>query len=312
MIPLKTTAMLRESDTQKGLSTPLEILCFFAIFLVGQLLATIPVTLATVIMAMKKVNAKEAVDAKQIASSETVLLVSLFSMALLTMTVVLFCRFFQRRTPASLGLRPSGALTEYAVGLGIGILLFGAAWGICLVTGSVSVAKGELPNLSWLLFLIGFLIQGMSEEILCRGYFLPTVARRRSLVWAITLNSLLFSLLHGLNNGIGILAFLNIFLFGVLASLYMLRRGNIWGVCAIHSVWNFVQGNVFGVNVSGIQTGPSLLSTSLSPEKELINGGDFGPEGGLAVTAVMTLSILILLFFVPNAKSEDKQSSERL
>ncbi len=312
MIALERPAMLRESNTKKGLSAPLEILCFFAVFLVGQLLASIPVILFTAIAVMAKIKVGEAVDPDLISSSETVLLVSLFSMALLTLTTILFCKLFQGRKSASLGFRRSGAFAEYAAGLGIGILLFGLAYGICLATGSVSVTLGRFSVLPWLLFLLGFLIQGMSEEVLCRGYFLPSFARRHSLVWAIVANSLLFSLLHGLNNGVGILAFLNIFLFGVLTSLYMLRRGNIWGVCAIHSVWNFVQGNVFGVSVSGIQAGPSLLATSLSPEKKLLNGGAFGLEGGLAVTAVLLAAILILLLFVPNAKSGDKQRSTGL
>jgi membrane protease YdiL (CAAX protease family) len=312
MIPFERTAMLRESNTQKGLSAPLEILCFLAVFLFGQLLAAIPAGLTALILTVKNTNIGEAVEPNRISESDLILLVSLFSMVLLTLTVIVFSKLFQGRTVASLGLRRSGALVEYVAGLGIGILLFGATLGICLATGSANITRGQFSLIPWLLFLIGFLIQGMSEEVLCRGYFLPTVARRHSLVWAIVTNSLLFSLLHGLNNGVEILAFLNIFLFGVLSSLYMLRRGNIWGICAIHSIWNFVQGNVFGLNVSGIHTGHSLFKTSLPSEKSLFNGGAFGPEGSLAATAVLTVGILILLFFVPNAKSDDKQPSEGL
>ena len=32
----------------------------------------------------------------------------------------------------------------------------------------------------------------------------------------------------------------------------MFKRGNIWGACAIHSFWNFAQGNIFGSYVARI------------------------------------------------------------
>ena len=137
---------------------------------------------------------------------------------------------------------------------------------------------------------------------------MTSVARRYSLWLAVLLNSILFSLLHVFNNGIQFLALLNIALFGILTSLYVLRRGNLWGACALHSLWNFVQGNVFGVSVSGTESGPSPLSATLRPGAELWNGGTFGLEGGLTVTLVLLAGILILLFLVPNAECTEADS----
>ena len=34
-------------------------------------------------------------------------------------------------------------------------------------------------------------------------------------------------------------------------ALYMLKTDNIWGVAALHGAWNFAQGNLVGVAVSG-------------------------------------------------------------
>ena len=100
------------------------------------------------------------------------------------------------------------------------------------------------------------------------------------------------------------------FLFGVLASLYVLRRGNLWGACAIHSMWNFAQGNLFGAAVSGNRSGPSLLRAEAiaSGSASLWNGGAFGPEGGLAVTLVLLAGIAVLLFLIPNAKEGADQA----
>ena len=76
---------------------------------------------------------------------------------------------------------------------------------------------------------------------------------------------------------------------------YFVKRGNIWGVGALHSIWNLAQGNVYGIRVSGMQTGCSVLSSEMVAGRELINGGDFGLEGGLAVTIVLVVGTLVLL-----------------
>jgi membrane protease YdiL (CAAX protease family) len=78
-------------------------------------------------------------------------------------------------------------------------------------------------------------------------------------------------------------------------AVYLLKRGNIWGAGAIHSMWNFTQGNIFGIQVSGIDKLPSIFAFDASQSGELINGGAFGLEGGLAVTIVLALAIIIAL-----------------
>ena len=64
----------------------------------------------------------------------------------------------------------------------------------------------------------------------------------------------------------------------------------------MHTVWNFVQGNVFGMEVSGLEISCSLFSSTSDPSRSLWNGGSFGAEGGLSVTIVLTIAILVMLF----------------
>ena len=52
---------------------------------------------------------------------------------------------------------------------------------------------------------------------------------------------------------------ISIILVGVLMALYMLKTDNIWGVASLHGAWNFTQGNLVGVAVSGQNAGDSLL-----------------------------------------------------
>ena len=76
-------------------------------------------------------------------------------------------------------------------------------------------------------------------------------------------------------------------------------------VCAMHSMWNFAQGNIFGLPVSGQGGLPSPLSAEVSEGtwKTLFNGGSFGLEGGLAVTAVLAVACCVALF-MPTKRSE--------
>ena len=221
--------------------------------------------------------------------------------------VLLYCMLVERRTLVSLGFSGRGAPLEYGLGLLGGVGLFGGGVLLCVVTGTMRVdPTATAPSWGLLaLFLVGFMIQGMSEEMLCRSYLMVSVARGWPLWAAATLNSLLFSLLHLGNSNVSVIALINIFLFGLFASLLTLRRGSIWMVGALHSAWNFAQGNLFGIPVSGIRGLPSpLVSTpSQGGWQTLINGGLFGLEGGLAATVILLAACAVTLL-CPTKRSE--------
>jgi membrane protease YdiL (CAAX protease family) len=153
------------------------------------------------------------------------------------------------------------------------------------------------------IFFFAFLLQGMGEEALFRGYLLTTLARRTKIWGAIIISSLIFALFHMGNANFSIIAFINIFLFGIFASVFMLKRGSIWAVSAIHTVWNFAQGNIFGFSVSGNSQMPSVLRSAGENFGWILHGGEFGPEGGLGVTIVLMIAILGALL-IPTKKSE--------
>ena len=225
--------------------------------------------------------------------------------------VLLYCLLAEKRSLLSLGFTGKGAVGEYTAGLLGGVILFGGAVLLCRITGALTVEVAE-ETPSWgllTLFFLGFLIQGMSEEMLCRSYLMVSLSRGWPLWSCALLNSLIFAILHLGNANVSVVALVNIFLFGLFASLLTLRRGSIWMVGALHSMWNFAQGNLFGIPVSGIRGLPSpLVSTSVQGGwQEWLNGGAFGLEGGLAVTAVMAIACFVVLL-VPTKKREIAES----
>lgn len=76
----------------------------------------------------------------------------------------------------------------------------------------------------------------------------------------------------------------------------MVKCENIWAVGAFHSLWNFAQGNIYGIQVSGNSLQPAILNSSNVKGHGLINGAGFGLEGGLGVTLVLGLGIVYLVY----------------
>ncbi|MBR6782394.1 MAG: CPBP family intramembrane metalloprotease [Clostridia bacterium] len=226
-----------------------------------------------------------------------VLLLSLFATIVTVGAVLLYCLVGERRSLLSLGFSGRGIITEYAGGLAGGLLLFGLPVLLCVLTGTLTLSASLPPWGLILLFLVGFLIQGLSEELLCRSYLMVSLSRGLPLWACVTVNALLFSLLHIGNPNVSPLALINILLFGLFASLLTLRRGSIWMAAGLHSIWNFSQGNLFGIPVSGLGGLPSPLTAQVADGRwqHLVNGGSFGLEGGLAVTLALALACGVVL-----------------
>ncbi len=219
---------------------------------------------------------------------------------------VSYCRVFENRKADTLGFTKHSVLGEYALGVLIGLVMISLPVLTCVAMGNITLTfSADINPIMILLFLAAFLLQGMGEEALFRGYLMTTLACRGSIWRAILLNSLLFSLMHIGNASFNPLAFLNIFLFGVFASILMLKRGNIWIAGAIHSLWNFAQGNIFGFNVSGNPKFDTIFEATQKDGFALLHGGAFGPEGGLIVTVLLLLTTLIALL-IPAKDAADE------
>lgn len=219
------------------------------------------------------------------------------SFGTMTLLVWAWLRWFERRPFWTLGFERTGAVWKYVRGFLIGLLAFGASVAILGTTGLASLDHVEVAATGGVLIVLtGWIVQGAAEEILTRGWLLNVIAARYRPWLGVLTSVLVFSLLHGLNPNIGPLPLLNLVLFALFAGLYMLWEGGLWGIAAFHSAWNWAQGNVFGLQVSGNEAGATLLQMKVLSGADLITGGGFGPEGGLAVTAVMTIALGLVVF----------------
>lgn len=207
---------------------------------------------------------------------------------------------FEKRHIWTAGLEWPGWLRKYLRGLLIGVLMFGASLAILALSGhlvieEVASGPGSLSLLGGsLLFLLAWMVQGGAEEILARGLVLPVIGVRFGPWIGVILSSALFMALHLLNPNLSSLALANLFLFGFFAALFALYEGGLWGVFAIHTAWNWAQGNLFGFEVSGSELNTAVLLNLNTNGPDWLTGGAFGPEGGVAVTAVLLAGILLV------------------
>ena len=150
----------------------------------------------------------------------------------------LWLYLFEKRPLWSTGLEWRQALWHYGRGLLVGLLMFTAAIGISALFGYIAFEDGDPQRqgfsalLGVLFVFIGWMVQGAAEELITRGWLLPVIGARYSPTWGIIISSLIFMIFHARNPNLSIIALLNLFLFGLFATLYALYEGGLWGSLA--------------------------------------------------------------------------------
>lgn len=193
--------------------------------------------------------------------SDAIQLTALFMTTSTVIAFLLASRKYYGRSFRSLGLIRPHALRQYLLGLVIGFVMIAGAAGIALAAGALEYIGLQDVSLGMIgLYLLGFMIQGFSEELVMRGFFMNAYAARKGMFSAIIVNSVVFAMLHLGNDGVSVLAMINLILAGIAFSLMAVYFDNIIICSAAHSMWNFAQGNLFGVLVSGIYLPSTVMS----------------------------------------------------
>ena len=222
----------------------------------------------------------------------------LFGFVFMILALFLWVRWAEGRPLATLGFVKKGSLVELVKGLAVGFLLFSLVALLMLLSGAGSFEWGQLtlePFLYILILLPLWMIQGGAEELVTRAWLLPVAVKKTNLPIGLLTSSLLFALLHLGNPDIGILSILNIALFGLFASLYLLWTDNVWGIIGLHAAWNFSQGNIYGFSVSGNGVDAAVLNFIPKSEWSLLTGGAFGAEASVFSSLILLLAVFYLL-----------------
>ncbi|RDY26561.1 CPBP family intramembrane metalloprotease [Romboutsia weinsteinii] len=228
------------------------------------------------------------------------LLISLLSFVFISLVVFFRVIKIEKRKLSSIGFYKNNWLKKYAFGFAIGIAMMSLVVLILFLFGCVTVETNDIQPIGGsailpiCIILIGWIIQGGTEEILTRGWLMNVLGARYNVAIGLIISSAFFGLLHLGNDNVSIIAILNITLVGIFFGLYVIKTNDLWAVCGMHSAWNFAQGNLFGFEVSGIDTSVGTLVDLNLVGNNFISGGIFGPEAGFGATIVLLAGIFII------------------
>jgi uncharacterized protein len=208
-------------------------------------------------------------------------------------------------------LKIEGASTGVAKGLLIGCLLFSALVGIASLAGAYRiVGAGDTSEL--VKDLAGMAIaSAFMEELLFRGILFRWIEAFGGSWAALAVTSALFGLGHLPNPNATWVSSLAITVEAgiMLGGAYMLTR-SLWLAMGLHAAWNFTQGFVFGVPVSG-ENVHGLVQAKLSGPV-LLSGGAFGLEASIiAVLLCVPVGVAMIVLAVRRGRVVDPWWSGR-
>ena len=201
-----------------------------------------------------------------------------------------------RNLPLSLlGMSLRGRGKDLLAGLGVAVLLYAVGVGTSLLMGTVEIASVEWVPRDLLGTLLFFLLVAVTEEVMLRGFVLGRMlSAGMNRFVALFLSSALFSAMHLFNPNFALLPFVNILLAGCLLGASFLYTRNLCFPVVLHWFWNWLQGPVLGYEVSGMDSGETLLTLRLTGS-DLLTGGSFGFEGSLLCTVLLVVGTLAII-----------------
>ena len=201
-----------------------------------------------------------------------------------------------RKLPLSLlGMSLRGRGKDLLAGLGVAVLLYAVGFGTSLLMGTVEIASVQWVPRDLLGTLLFFLLVAVTEEVMLRGFVLGRMlSAGMNRFVALFLSSALFSAMHLFNPNFALLPFVNILLAGCLLGASFLYTRNLCFPVVLHWFWNWLQGPVLGYEVSGMDSGETLLTLRLTGS-DLLTGGSFGFEGSLLCTVLLVVGTLAII-----------------
>jgi membrane protease YdiL (CAAX protease family) len=195
-----------------------------------------------------------------------------------------------------------GAISNIGLGVAVGAGLFSLIVGVAALLGAYRIS-GCCDTTDFVSDLaLSAIMPAFMEELLFRGILFRWIEEFAGSWAALIVSSVLFGLAHSMNPGSSWLAtgFIALEAGMLLGGAYMLTR-SLWMPMGLHAAWNFTQGFLFDVNVSGVEE-HGLITAKLSGPP-LITGGDFGLEASILSLLLATMAgILLVLLAVRRGK----------
>ena len=171
--------------------------------------------------------------------------------------------------------------------------------------GNVALAGSTLVKyaMEW---AIAFVLVGLFEESLFRGYSQYTLASGIGFWPAAFLLSGLFGATHLSNPGEGWVGALSVFAFGIFGCFALRRTGNLWWIIGFHAATDYAETFIYSTPDSGLLAQGHLLNSTFHGPRWL-TGGSIGPEGRVMDFVVFVLVFTLFSWAYPAKKSSQSE-----
>jgi uncharacterized protein len=217
------------------------------------------------------------------------------AVVLLAVTIVIE-RVTTGRSPVEIGFDPRYALRDLAVGAALGALLFSAVVVELALGGYYRITAVHVtPQLAAAALLL--IAGAVTEELLFRGVIFRLIEEWAGTWIALAVSAILFGAVHAANPGATWVSSSAIALeAGVLLAAAFVVTRNLWLPIGLHFAWNFLEGPIYGTQVSGHTFVTSALAAQLHGPV-ILTGGSFGPEAGLPAMVTCLVAAALLLAY---------------
>lgn len=234
----------------------------------------------------------------------------------------------ERRPVGSYGFGGQRKIGRFFAGFVWGLVfltvLVGALWKAGLLIFDGRLLSGSAVVKYGAIWLVGFLLVGLLEEYLLRGYLQYTLSRGAASLYAMLFDtkhrkalgfwtaaaflSFVFGFGHGSNPGESPIGMISAGLIGLIFCLTLWRTGSLWWAIGFHAAWDWAQSFLFGVADSGLLVQGRLMQ-SHPAGKLLLSGGATGPEGSVFILPLLVAVAVVALLLQGNERGEPANAS---
>lgn len=220
---------------------------------------------------------------------------------------------YERRSRAPANASPA---VSGLGGLALGLAGFGLAVGLSALAGAITTGAApaaldhRLTGMAIGALLIGF--QAFGEELFFRGWLQPVLATRLGPWIGVLLTSALFAVAHAVNRKLGMAAFANDMLAGLVFGLLALRSGGLLAPFAAHFAWNWAEQCLLGLTPNpGVDSLGSLFDFDLVGPS-LLGGGADELNGSILATVALAVMVGAVLLWRPERKPRAADAPEQV
>ena len=233
--------------------------------------------------------------------AQTITLIIYYGYIVMAGVALAYWKFIEKKPLSEMGLTKH--FGNYFIGAITGVLLLTVSVVAIILTGNIEY-HGVFENADILVIVLlvgGFVVQGATEEILCRGIVLHTLKEKTSLWIAIAVSTIMFVLPHwsSLFAGetiYGVIGVANLVLISIIFSLLTICFKSIWAACGLHSFWNAILYSILGLNLSGNDETVTAIFKMQSVGENIWNGGVYGIEASIITTVVLAIATVLIWF----------------